>query len=145
MVLFHLEDRDCRIRTNDRIDPSIENLREILGFLCRSFLTHNQDGANEKHSERSRARPQQARNRPPTGCRSSASALPTLLATFLHDPFTELMTKEFFVLQWTRRQLALQQLTKSFCLGFFSLSASLVRQRRLEFRQFAPAELTVQP
>ena len=57
-----------------------------------------------------------------------------LLATFLHDPFAKLMTKEFFVLQWMRTQLALQQLAEFFRLGFFGLSGSFVRQRRLEFR-----------
>src|SRR5215471_7238001 len=108
MVSFHLECRDRRIWTNDGIDTSIENLCEVLRFLCRPFLTHNQDGANQKHSERSRARPQQARNRPPTGCRIPISAVPTLLATFVYDSFAKLMAKEFFVLQWMRSQLALQ-------------------------------------
>ena len=46
MILFHLEDRDSRIWTNDRIDPGIENLCQVLRFLCRSFLTHNEDSAN---------------------------------------------------------------------------------------------------
>src|ERR687892_255358 len=44
-----------------------------------------------------------------------------------------------------RTQLALQQLAELFCLRSFGLSGSFVRQRRLEFRQFAPAELVVQP
>ena len=34
-VLFHLEDRDRRIRTNDGINPCIENLSQVLRFLCR--------------------------------------------------------------------------------------------------------------
>src|SRR5215467_9886557 len=90
MVLFHLEDRDSRVRTNDGIDASIENLCQVLRFLCRPFLTHNQNGANQKHSQRPRARPQQARNRPPTGCGTSPCALPTLAATFLFYPITQL-------------------------------------------------------
>src|SRR5689334_23060515 len=76
---------------------------------------------------------------------TAASVLPTLLATFLSNSFAELMTKEFFIRQRTRRQLALQQLTEFFCLDFFSLSGCFVRQRRLELRQFAPAKLVVQP
>jgi hypothetical protein len=43
---------------------------------------------------------------------------PTLLATFLNDPFAKLMTKEFFVLQWMRTQLALQQLASFFASAF---------------------------
>ena len=44
------------------------------------------------------------------------------------------MTKEFFVLQWMRTQLALQQFAELLRLGFFGLSGGFVRQRRLEFR-----------
>jgi hypothetical protein len=50
-----------------------------------------------------------------------------LPATFLPDPFAELMTKEFFVLEWMRTQLALQQLAEFSCLGFFGLSGGFVR------------------
>jgi hypothetical protein len=57
-----------------------------------------------------------------------------LLAIFVDDPFAQLMTEEFFVLQWMRTQLALQQLAELFRLGFFGLSRSFVRQRSLEFR-----------
>ena len=55
-----------------------------------------------------------------------------LLVTFLHDPFAELMTEEFFVLQWMRTQLPFQKIAELFRLGFFSLSGSFVRQRRFE-------------
>ena len=57
-----------------------------------------------------------------------------LLMTFLHNSFVKLMTKEFFVLQWMRTQLAFQKLAELFRLGFFGFSGSFVRQRSLEFR-----------
>src|ERR1044071_2376583 len=44
-----------------------------------------------------------------------------------------------------RTQFSFQQPTEFFRLSFFVLSGSHVRQRRLEFRQFAPAELVIQP
>jgi hypothetical protein len=50
-----------------------------------------------------------------------------LVVTFLHDPFAELMTEEFFVLQWMRTQLPFQKLAELFRLGFFGLSGGFVR------------------
>jgi len=44
------------------------------------------------------------------------------------------MAEEFFVLQWMRAQLALQQLSELFRVGFFGLRGRFVRQRRLEFQ-----------
>src|SRR5262245_30725567 len=99
VVLFYLKDRNRRVRTNDRIDPGIQNLCQVLRFFCWPFLMHNQDGANQKQSQRSRARPQQARNGPPTGGWTSAIAFLTFPVTFPNDLLTQLMTEKFFVLQ----------------------------------------------
>src|SRR4030095_5660913 len=91
-VLFYFEYRDRRIRTNDGINARIENLRQILRFLCGIFLVHERKRENQKDSERRRARPQQTRNRPPPG-----GCHPRWMAIFLCNSFAELMTEELFV------------------------------------------------
>src|SRR6266513_5401351 len=55
------------------------------------------------------------------------------------------MAKKFFVCERRDTQLTLQKSAKFSYVRFFGFSSSLVWQRRLEFRQFSPAELSVQP
>src|SRR5204862_6468720 len=61
------------------------------------------------------------------------------------ESFAELMAKKFFVCERRDTQLTLQKNAKFSYVRFFSFSGSSVWQRRLEFRQFSLAELSVQP
>src|SRR5437868_15321943 len=52
VVVLALEDVDSGVGIGRRINPRIQNLREVLRLLARRMLTHQHDGGDGKERER---------------------------------------------------------------------------------------------
>src|SRR5256885_2353124 len=52
VVVLALENVDGRVWIGRRINPRIQNLREIFRLLTRWMLTHQHDSSNDKERER---------------------------------------------------------------------------------------------
>ena len=92
LVFLRFKHRDRRVRAHRRIDPRVQDLREILRLFARILVPDHDNSANHEENQR--------RHSGRTGGLSTRWKLREKvheMASLANDPFAELMAEEIFV------------------------------------------------